>query len=154
MPNYYSGIGFILQVFFEKFLLKISTFFTFFPGKPSKQQPRFPSLAAAFLRLDIHQYDIRPHAADPAPGDHIIIPSAQQSEEPARPRNNDGLDRSRGDLHAGIADKSQPPAVGYADHFLAVQLRKFCGHTAPLPSVFGAVYVQERFRIPELTVEN
>ena len=153
MPNYYSEEGFILQVFFENFFLFFRTFFTHFPCF-SEEQALFPSGAATFLRFNIHQHNIRPHAADPAPGNDIVILSAQYAEKSAGAGDDDRLDVPAGNLHTGIGNIAEPPAVGYADHFLAVQLRKFCGHTAPLPSVFGAVYVQERFRIPELTVEN
>ena len=131
-----------MQVFFEKFFLFFRTFFVLFSCF-SKQQTSFPPLAPAFLWLNIHQHNIRPHAADPAPGNDIVVLPAQQAEEPAGAGNDDRNNIPRGDLHAGIGNESQAPSIGHADHFLAVQLRKFCGHTQPPQQLFGAVYAHK-----------
>ena len=57
------------------------------------------------------QHNIRPHPADPAPGNDIIIPPAKQAEKPAGPRYHDGYNVSCGNLHTGIGNVSQPAAI-------------------------------------------
>ena len=100
-----------------------------------RSQAGFPPLKPAFLRLYIHQHDVRPHAAYPAPGNDVIILSSQQAKKPAGARHQDGYNVSRGNFHTGIGNKSQPPPVGNADDLFAVQFREFCGHKAALPTL-------------------
>ena len=98
--------------------------------------PRDTAIAGFY----IHQYDIRSHAANFVPGDDVVIPPSQQAKEPAGAGYHNGYDVTGAYLHAGIGDITQPPAVRYTDHFLAVQLRKFRAHPLIPPDGFGAVY--------------
>jgi hypothetical protein len=59
---------------------------------------------AAFLRLYIHQHDIRTHSADAPPRDHIIISPAPKTEKTARTGDDDGRNFSFRQFDPGIAD--------------------------------------------------
>ena len=135
MPNYYSESVFILQVFFRKKFRIFLTFWCHSSGLLEKQ-PGFSPGTTAFLRTHIHQHDIRPHFAYPAPGNNIVILPAEEAEKPAGTRHHDGRDVPRRDLHAGIRNIPQPPPVRHADNFLTMQLCKFRGHTqTPLTTI-------------------
>ena len=100
------------------------------------QKPRLAPGHPAFIGLRIHQYDIRPDAADAAPGDHKILPPAPQSEKAAGAGDDDGNDIPLRHLHPHVGDEPQPPPVTDADDLLALQLRKLNRHTLPLPYGF------------------
>ena len=76
----------------------------------------------AILRLDIHQNNVRPHLADASPGNDIVIFSAPKPQKPTGAGDDDGNNLAVAQIHSGIADISQPPAVADADHFFAVQV--------------------------------
>ena len=86
---------------------------------------------AEVLAVDIDQNNIRPHLADTPPGDHIVILSTPKAQKTAGAGDDDGNDLPIAQIHPGVADISQPPAVADADHFLAMQVCKLGEHTQP-----------------------
>jgi hypothetical protein len=116
VPNYYIGIVLILQVFFAKKSRKMQHL-------QAKTQP-WPG-NPALIRFYVHQNDVRADPLDAIPGDHEVVPGAQQPEKPAGAGHHDGVDAPLGQLDDGVADKAQPPSVVDADDLLAVQVRKF-----------------------------
>jgi hypothetical protein len=77
MPKYYTAWVSILQVLFSKKSKNIPIFFCFFPlFLPERAQFTMPG-KATLLQTRIHQDDIRPDSLDAAPGDLIIVPSAE-----------------------------------------------------------------------------
>ena len=108
--------------------------------KKSSLSPTDPTL----IRFHIYQHDIRTDPANTAPGDHIVLISSKQTKKTARPGNHNGKDIPLGNLHLYVCDKAQPSAIADTDHFFALQLRKFNGHTLPL---LGKGYARFKFNM-------
>ena len=101
-------------------------FSTFLKGK----QPSSPG-DAAFLRLDIYQYNIRADPTDTPPGDQVILPGRADPKHATPSRHDHCGDVAAGQFDPGVGDKAQPPTIPDADHFFAIKLRKFTHNISP-----------------------
>jgi hypothetical protein len=86
----------------------------------------------AVAGLCFHKHNIRADFPDAVPGDYVVIPAADHPEKTAGAGHHNGADVSLGHIDLNVADKSQTLAGTNADHFLALQFRKFDGHEAYL----------------------
>ena len=100
----------------------------------------FDSGDAAFLRLDIYQYNIRTDALDTVPGDHKIVPVPQNAEKPAGARNHNGADLPLRHFDFCIVNKAQPAPVADTNDLFAFEIVKAYGHIQhPFPVCFQSM---------------
>ena len=95
----------------------------------ASKKPFFLSGYAPFRRRPINQNDILPDPPNAAPRHNIVAVTSEQSQKPARPRNDHRRHAPCLQLDAAVADIAQPRSLADMDDLLVADFRKPFHHT-------------------------